>query len=403
MRLLNAIQPQGNADKYQPLILMNFTAYKLLIRMLGMMGVAALCWLLITPNLYAADKNDKTPEIIKHAISQNRSGNYLEAITAFEEANASLPLSFEERSKNNMGIAFAFQQLGRNFEALEAVKHAIELTPDFIWAYQKRCWIYLELGDYRNAKRDCGRALQYDPNEALFYDTQAEIHFRMGQYELAKKNFKKSLELKQNSTTYFNLANLEALENNTEIAMNLFSNALVQEERERAEYRTRESEILRSNILTRRAKLYVKLGQYNLAVNDFEAALEFNTSNLEAALSACQLGALTEASNATSEICDDALNLSHNNPQALFSKGLVQHKAKNYSEAIRLLNRSIEQRPDTGLYYYQRSLSHELSGDTESAKQDYAKAKKLSPDIEELDGRNTNRKIDLTLENKAPR
>jgi len=81
-----------------------------------------------------------------------------------------------------------FYKSGNHKEALNAYNKAIELNPEYSFAYYWRGLIYFELGNYQKAIEDAKRAAKFDHsnNSLVFADIyclQAAIYMKLGDYQ----------------------------------------------------------------------------------------------------------------------------------------------------------------------------------------------------------------------------
>lgn len=83
---------------------------------------------------------------------------------------------------------------------------AIQLMPEFEWAWNDRGLILAQLNDNENALKDFNKSLQLKPNWGLPYLNIADVYESEWKYDLAEKNYLKSIELQpENYMTYNNL------------------------------------------------------------------------------------------------------------------------------------------------------------------------------------------------------
>jgi len=90
---------------------------------------------------------------------------------------------------------YALGIAGRNQEAMEAFRRAIELSPKDAEAYSNRGVIYGNLGDHRQAIRDHDRAIELNPRLAGAYINRGSAYADLGNHGQAIRDFNKAIEL----------------------------------------------------------------------------------------------------------------------------------------------------------------------------------------------------------------
>ena len=128
-------------------------------------------------------------------------GNVSEGITDFKQAlkiNPQYSVAYV-----NLGIAHLqqndYQQAITNFD------RALQINSNFADAYFNRGKAYFYLGKKEKAIADYDQALNINSNYAQAYDSRAIARFRLGDKQGAIKDFSRALQLNpQNSTAYYN-------------------------------------------------------------------------------------------------------------------------------------------------------------------------------------------------------
>jgi tetratricopeptide (TPR) repeat protein len=191
--------------------------------------------------------------------------------------------------------------------AAQAYTKAIQLDPKFLPAYEQRAEDYLNLKQYPQALRDFGMVLTLDP----------ENHTAYADRGLAK------LETGDNWGAIFD-----------------FGDAI---------RRKKEDDSYLTNLYENRADAYVRLGQYNEAISDYDKAIELRFGQMTISLSLSQIRGLYPEYDQVSD--DVLLHKLHdlfwpNMEYVGFAEELTE---KNGKWAISLLNELYEKRGDTYL------------------------------------------------------
>lgn len=116
------------------------------------------------------------------------------------------PVPNEPASFNATGEQFEHFKRGcdlsdtGNFRAaLSALDEAIRLAPDYLSAYVRRGYVYLNLEQYNQAIEDFDRAINIDPNSPEAYKYHGAVYSELGQYESASKDFMQAFMLERRS------------------------------------------------------------------------------------------------------------------------------------------------------------------------------------------------------------
>ncbi len=98
---------------------------------------------------------------------------------------------------NNIGYFIKFEQ-GDYEGAIEMFNQAIELKPDFSYAYNNRGYAKLKLGDFKGARKDINKALALDPENSYAYKTLAQLLLAESKNDAACENLQKAIALGYN-------------------------------------------------------------------------------------------------------------------------------------------------------------------------------------------------------------
>ncbi|MDH7578604.1 MAG: tetratricopeptide repeat protein [Bacillota bacterium] len=84
---------------------------------------------------------------------------------------------------------------GEYRDALEDCNKAVDLDPEYYWAYVSRAIAYNFLGEYQSAVNDCTKAIELNSNEPNAYDVRAWAYNELGQYDRAVNDCTKAITL----------------------------------------------------------------------------------------------------------------------------------------------------------------------------------------------------------------
>lgn len=130
----------------------------------------------------------------------------------------------------------------------------------------------------------------------------------------------------------------------------------------------------------RRGILYNKKSQFDKAIDDFNQALSFSTSNSQKVQIYLNLGATQlkqEIFDLALESYKKALELSPRNPSIYNYKGYANYKLTFYTDAIDDYNNAIDLDPNNAASYYNRGMAYLKTLDKVKSCADFHKSCKL--------------------------
>ena len=89
----------------------------------------------------------------------------------------------------------AYYQLKEYQQALTDFNRALELDPDYTWAYHSRGRVYDALKEYQQAIVDFNHMLEIDPNYTHGYCSRGWAYYWLKEYQQALADFNRALEL----------------------------------------------------------------------------------------------------------------------------------------------------------------------------------------------------------------
>jgi len=111
------------------------------------------------------------------------SGEYVEA-----HADYATVIEMEANSfDGHNSLCWAYGELSQFEDALNHCNTAITLASspvETVIAYENRCWVNVEMGDYENAYRDCMKVFEVQPE--CTYESCALAHYNLGRILLAQ-------------------------------------------------------------------------------------------------------------------------------------------------------------------------------------------------------------------------
>jgi tetratricopeptide (TPR) repeat protein len=273
---------------------------------------------------------------------------------------ALLALIFSKRG-NAYGSFKNYQQAFADFE------RALELDPDYAFAYRSRGWAYYWLKDYQLAFADFNRALELDPIDPYGYHSRGWAYDALKNYRQAIADFDRAVELDPNfSWSYCGRGWVYDDLKEYQQAIVDFNYALELEPNYTYAY-------------IGRGWAYYWLKDYQLAFADFNRALELDPNYIRAYHArgwAC--GHLKNYQQAIADF-DHALELDPNYFRAYCGRGWVYHQLKDYQQAIVDFDHALELVPNDAWTYRLRGYTYLWLKDIQQAKADFTKSWELDP------------------------
>jgi tetratricopeptide (TPR) repeat protein len=138
---------------------------------------AALRWRL--GESYQGEDDNKALEWYEQALAR------LDKETELREASAEVCYEVGKRLYNEK----------KYIESIPYLKRAIELKPDYAWAYIVRGLAYAGLKEYQRAIADYDRAIKLDPDYALAYNNRGSTYRELKEYQRAFQDYDRAIEL----------------------------------------------------------------------------------------------------------------------------------------------------------------------------------------------------------------
>ena len=244
----------------------------------------------------------------------------------------------EERKKNTSLTEWDYIREGnacfnnKEYEkALEAYAKALELDPEYVYAYNGRGNTYKALGEYEKAVSDYDRALELDPEHVYAYNGRGNAYKALGEYEKAVSDYDRALELDPEHVNAYN----------------------------------------------GRGNAYQALGEYEKAVSDYDKAIGLDP---EYVIGYYNRGNAYQAVGKYEEALADyskALELDPKYEYAYNNRGNTYDSMGDYEKAIADYTQAIQINPGEALYYQNRAKTYRKLGDAEKAEADEQKAKEI--------------------------
>jgi tetratricopeptide (TPR) repeat protein len=160
----------------------------------------------------------------------------------------------------------AYNEVGRNREAIAAYNQAIALDPNYAAAYNNRGNAYYDLGLYEQALTDYTRALLLDPRDAIVYYNRGNAYYDLGLYKQALTDYTRALLFNPRDAFAYNGRG------NAYFDLKQYEQALV-------DYtQAIQLNLKYANAYGGRGLAFYYLNDYHRAVRDFDRALQLDSS-----------------------------------------------------------------------------------------------------------------------------
>lgn len=160
-------------------------------RALGLIVLLAL----MAAVLYVAAPRVSLPEDCLAAGKALEAGDYDGAIELYILCIDMGELNQAQQASAYYDLANAYFAKGNYYQAIRDFGTAIELNPKHGWAYNNRCWSYALLRRAEEALRDCDEALRLLPKRPEVLDSRALAHWLAGEHDRARQDLERAREI----------------------------------------------------------------------------------------------------------------------------------------------------------------------------------------------------------------
>jgi tetratricopeptide (TPR) repeat protein len=225
----------------------------------------------------------------------------------------------------------AAYSLGNYQKAIGALSKAIELDPQYVWAYIGRGAAYRDLGEMEKAMVDFNRAIELDPNHVDAYLYRGVMYGTLGKMEIALADFNRAIELDpkyawayvRRGLVYEKLGKMEIALADFNRAIELVSNYV--------------------DAYVYRGLVYEKLGKMEIALADFNKAIEldpkYTWAYVRRGLVYRKLGEMGKALadfNRAIELDPKYASARNSLAYVLYNLDLVEEAVKHWEKAVEL-------------------------------------------------------------------
>jgi serine/threonine protein kinase len=289
------------------------------------------------------DISDGINEVILKCLEKERSERYQD-FSLLREALAELyyeqnkeRIIFKEETEVEGEADFWLEKgnglihLGFNEESIGCYTRALELNPNYDFAYNSRGNAYSYLGKHERAISDYDEAIRLNPKNAFAYYNRGNAYRNLGQYERAISDYDEAIRLNPKNATAHNGRGL-AYSNlgKPERAISDYDEAIKLNPKHDFAYRNR-------------GAAYYNLGKYERAISDYDEAIRLDPKDATAynnrGNAYYNLGKYERA---ISDY-DGAIRLNPNEAFTYYNKAVcLQENIKKYEEALEVWEKYLE-------------------------------------------------------------
>jgi len=346
-----------------------------------------------------ADRDQNSSEILKHAAAFEGVGAYTLAIPFYtkllisDENNVDAIILRGDAYRNAGDADAAAKDYSRAAPLLKTRAAANLKAKDYAAAvadyskivsfdladaevYKNRAEAYLNLAQYNNARQDFASALKLDPSFISVFKDRAEKEFKNAAYDAAISLYSAILDVKpEDSVTLLARADAYSQKKEFDNAMNDYSAYIKQKS-----YDTK--------VINKMAQAYMDKRMYKNAAWLYEVISEMKPADRDARINrgiAYTLAKKPWLSGSANFKNDIIISVT------LSEDAMKQIEAKNYSEAIKLLDTAIKSNNCDPWFYYWRGIAYTGKGDSafiifqggeyKNAVTDFTGAIGIDPDI----------------------
>jgi tetratricopeptide (TPR) repeat protein len=214
-------------------------------------------------NLILAMNPTDVQALMERGITYARLDDHERAIEDYTAA------AYGERSNAliyyNRGISY--DALGLTDLALADYDHSIRHDNQYAYTWNNRGYVYASLGDWAQAINDYTQAIALDPTYATAYNNRAIAYVQIGQLDKAQADYEKALELDPiYQDANYNYGILMYKQGDYQKSMNAF-HAIIKSDAEKT-----------AQIWNNHGSAMHRLGQYSHAIQSYTEALKLNST-----------------------------------------------------------------------------------------------------------------------------
>ncbi|GCL45813.1 serine protease [Microcystis aeruginosa] len=310
---------------------------------------------------------------------------YEEAIKAFDEA-------IKQNDPDNVYLAWygkglALGELGKAQPAMEAFQQAINTLPKredlknfHSSILQKQSVVYRFLGDfsksagrerearenYEQALTVINQAISLVPNNPNSYNEKYAVLSELKRYDEGLAAINQAINLAPRAAWYFNRGNLYYNQQKYDLALSDYNKAININPNYAKAY-------------LNRGNLYINQQKYDLALSDYNQAIKINSDFAEAYNNRGNLYSDLQKYKLALDDYNQAIKINPNDAEAYYNRGNLYSDLQKYDLALSDYSKAIDINPNDAEAYYNRGNLYSDLQKYDLALSDYSKAIDINP------------------------
>jgi len=317
-------------------------------------------------------------DVLSVGLSEAQKGHWDNEIEAEQYALASTGDTPNLDFVAAMNLANAYWHEGKFPDAISAANMALQTHVDDSLAYEQRAVMYFNNNNMAEAVSDATKAIAIDPCMRQAYETRADADRRMHLMAQAAADEANVLAIDTDyieqkpadAGLYVTRGNDEEFQDQHDQAIADFSKAIALNPKDEAAF-------------IDRGDAYGDEGRYVDDVSDQTEAVTLNPKDAIAWNDLCWGLAVTGDLPDAMSSCNEALTLAPTDIDPWDTRGYVDLKMKNYTQAVVDYGAVLEIDPEYASSLYGRGLAERGLGEISASTADIAKAENNDPDIAE--------------------
>ncbi len=295
-------------------------------------------------------------------------GDYRGAIADFNQAiqlNPEFAFAYNDRGTAHYG-------LGNYRGAIADYDKAIQIDPEYAGAYYNRGIARSEIGDQQGAIADYNKAIQIDPKYAEAYSSRGNARLILGDKQGAIADYDKAIQIDhpELAKTYNNRGAARSEIGDQQGAIADYDKAIQID----PEY---------ADAYNNRGTTRSKLGDQQGAIEDLDKAIQINPKYAEAYISRGIARAALGDQRGAVEDSDKAIQINPKLAEAYISRGNARLKLRDKQGALADYDKAIQINPGYAPAWYNRACAYSLQANVARAIEDLQKAIKLDSKFRE--------------------
>ena len=264
----------------------------------------------------------------------------------------------------NRGVYY--QDIEKNYEkALADYNKAIEINPNYYFAYSNRVSVYMNQKKYNLALIDLHKVIDFDSSFAKAYNNRGLIYFYQNKYAFAMADFNKVIKLDSNyASAYISRGLIYLNQNKYAFALADFNKVIELDSNYAPAYNNR-------------GLVYEKTGHPDLALEEYTKTLKLDPNNELAYFNRGILFFNSRQYEKAKADFNKAEKLNPSNSNAYANMGLTYLAGQQYNSALIEFTKAITLDSTISGYWIKRSEAEYFLNKKEEATRDALKAQQL--------------------------